>query len=476
MKSLFLKIFLSFWVAQALFLVIALLVMLAYRVQRNSTWEVLRSTALTEAISAYERGGTLQVKEYLENLQMTQHVRVYVFDEQGTEISGRSSSGWAEHVATGRPLSSRPGMVFPRPQILTESKASSDGRHLYTIAMELPPGFRVFFGPWGVPVPLLISAVLCSGLVCYFLSWYMTKPVTRLRAATRQLAAGDLAARAGDPGSRRRDEIAGLIRDFDTMAARLEGLVKAQSRLLNDISHELRSPLARLNVALGLARQRSGPESAAMLERIELEASRLNELIGRLLTLARLEDGEQRVPASPVLLDEVVLNVAEDAEFEAQARRCHVRSEIPAGSWGVRGDASLLHSAVENVVRNAIRYTREGTTVEIHLEKTGTTGAEEALLRVTDCGSGVPADALEKLFQPFYRLDDARGRQTGGVGLGLAITERAVRFHGGRVAATNRAEGGLMVEIHLPLMPESLTPVASDQWPASSEIPLTTEH
>jgi two-component system sensor histidine kinase CpxA len=170
----------------------------------------------------------------------------------------------------------------------------------------------------------------------------------------------------------------------------------------------------------------------------------------------------------------VVLNVAEDAEFEAQARRCHVRSEISAGSWPVRGDPSLLHSAIENVVRNAIRYTREGTTVEIHLEKTGTAGGEGAVVRVTDCGSGVPADALEKLFQPFYRLDDARGRQTGGVGLGLAITERAVRFHGGHVAATNRPEGGLMVEIHLPLMPGTASPeeqpiaVATDQWPVAS--------
>ncbi len=453
MKSLFLKIFLSFWVAQALFLVLGLLAMLAFRPQRNATWEALRSTALTETINAYEQGGTQQAREYLDNLGKTQHVRAYVFDEQGTEISGRSSSGWAEHVAAGRPLSPRPGMLFPRPQILTESRASSDGRHLYTIAMELPPGLRVFFGPpWRVPLPGLIIAVLSSGLVCYFLAWYMTKPVARLRAATQQLAAGDLTARAGDPNSKRRDEIAGLIRDFDTMAGRLETLVKAQSRLLNDISHELRSPLARLNVALGLARQRSGAESTAMLERIELEASRLNELIGRLLTLARLEDGEQRAPSTPVLLDEVVLNVAEDAEFEAQARHCHVRSEIPAGIWAVRGDASLLHSAVENVVRNAIRYTREGTTVAIHLEKTESAAAAEAVVRVTDCGDGVPADALEKLFQPFYRLDDARGRQTGGVGLGLAITERAVRFHGGRVSAANRAEGGLMVEIRLPLM------------------------
>jgi two-component system sensor histidine kinase CpxA len=478
MKSLFLKIFLSFWVAQALFLVIALLVMLALRPQRNASWEALRTTALTEAIEAYEHGGAKEAHEYLENLQTKQHVRVYVFDDQGNEISGRSSTGWAERVAAGRPLPQRPGMLFPRPQILTESRASSDGQHLYTIAMELPPGPRVFLGPpWHVPVPGLIIAVLSSGFVCYFLAWYMTKPVTLLRAATQQLAAGDLTARAGDPNSKRRDEIAGLVRDFDSMAARLETLVKAQSRLLNDISHELRSPLARLNVALGLARQRSGPESASMLERIELEAGRLNELIGRLLTLARLEDGEQSVASTPVLLDEVVLNVTEDAEFEAQARHCHVRSEIPAGIWGVRGDASLLHSAIENVVRNAIRYTREGTTVEIHLEKTKSASVgEEVVVRVTDCGSGVPEEALEKLFQPFYRLDDARGRQTGGVGLGLAITERAVRFHGGRVLAVNRAEGGLMVEIHLPLMPESLTQVTSKQWPASNEVRLTTEH
>jgi two-component system sensor histidine kinase CpxA len=194
-----------------------------------------------------------------------------------------------------------------------------------------------------------------------------------------------------------------------------------------------------------------------MLDRIELEAGRLNELIGRLLTLARMEDGEQRIPSRPVLLDEVVLSVAEDAEFEAQARHCHVNSQIPAGSWEVRGDASLLHSAIENVVRNAIRYTRDGSMVEIHLERKKSAAGSEAVVRVTDCGDGVPPHALEKLFQPFYRLDDARGRQTGGVGLGLAITERAVRFHGGRVAATNRAEGGLMVEIHLPLMPGSFS-------------------
>jgi two-component system sensor histidine kinase CpxA len=238
---------------------------------------------------------------------------------------------------------------------------------------------------------------------------------------------------------------------------------------LNDISHELRSPLARLNVALGLARQRADSQSVDMLDRIELEASRLNELIGRILTLARLEDGEQLVPQTPVPLDELVANVTEDAEFEAQARRCHVRTVIPNGDWQVRGNASLLHSAVENVVRNAIRYTQEGTSVEIELKSEDRAGVSEAVLRVSDSGPGVPADALGKLFEPFYRLDDARGRLTGGVGLGLAITERAVRFHGGRVAAFNRDGKGLLVEIRLPLILSGQRPQKADE-PISAEL------
>lgn len=469
MRSLFLRIFLSFWAAQALLVVLAILLTLAFR-PRNATWEALRTSTLNDSIAAYEEGGATQLRQYLDNLDTTQHVRAFVFDEQGNEISNRAAPDWAVRMASGKRHMPHEGVVFPPPPVQRESRASSDGKHRYTLVMGLPPGpLRVFIGPRGLPAEGLLIAILSSGLVCYFLAWYVTKPVAKLRAATQKLAAGDLTARAGNPRSRRRDEIAGLIRDFDTMAGRLELLVRAQSRLLNDISHELRSPLARLNVALGLARQRSGPESASMLERIELEASRLNELIGRLLTLARLEDGEKRVPATPVLLDEVVLNVTEDAEFEAQARHCHVRSEIQAGNWAVRGEDSLLHSAIENVVRNAIRYTREGSTVEIRLERKNSPAGAEAVVGVADCGSGVPEDALEKLFQPFYRLDDDRGRQTGGVGLGLAITERAVRFHGGRVAAFNRAEGGLLVEIHLPLLMQSSPEKTSEPLPAAQE-------
>jgi two-component system sensor histidine kinase CpxA len=451
MKSLFWRIFLSFWVAQALIIVAVIVLTLVLR-PRSSTWEALRITALNDAVAAYEQGGDTQLRKYMDELDATQHVRAYLFNEEGTELSHRTPPDWAIRVAAGGPRAPHDGFIIPAPPVQRDSRSSSDGLHRYTIVIGLPPGPRVFFGPRGMPIRWLVIAVICSGLVCYFLSWFMTKPIIRLRAATRQLAAGDLSARSGAPTSRGRDEVAGLMRDFDAMAERLETLMKAQSRLLNDISHELRSPLARLNVALGLARQRSSVESADMLERIELEASRLNELIGRILTLARLEDGEQRMPQTPVPLDEIVLNVAEDAEFEAQARHCHVHVQIPEGNWGVRGNASLLHSAVENVVRNAIRYTQERTTVEIELVSED--GAQEpaAVLRVSDSGPGVPEAALKKVFEPFYRLDDARGRQTGGVGLGLAITERAVRFHGGRVSAHNRAEGGLRVEIRLPLI------------------------
>jgi two-component system, OmpR family, sensor histidine kinase CpxA len=470
MKSLFLRIFLSFWLAIALFVVLAILAVVAFRPQRNPTWESLATTALADSVAAFEQGGPHQLRTYLENLEASQHVRAHVFDEQGNEISGRAAPAWLEHIALGKPIPPRDGILFPTPRVVVESRDSSDGRHRYSMALVLPQGPRVFFGPHGFPLTGLLILILSSGLVCYFLSWYLAKPIVRLRAATRQLAAGDLSARAGAPTSRRRDEVAGLMRDFDAMAARLETLVKAQSRLLNDISHELRSPLARLNVALGLARRRSGAESDDMLERIELEASRLNELIGRILTLARLEDGEQQVPRTPVPLNELVLNVADDADFEAQARRCHVRTDIPEADWEVRGNASLLHSAVENVVRNAVRYTRDGSSVEIRLQRMEGPGGSEALLQVTDCGPGVPEDALGKLFEPFYRLDDARGRLTGGVGLGLAIAQRAVRFHGGRVAASNRAEGGLLVEIHLPLVSGEKKPeVAAEPVPAGRE-------
>ena len=450
MRSLFLKIFLSFWLAQALFLVLAILVTLFIRQQTESDWEAQQAQILNQAVQTYETGGQTALASYFDQVRQSQHVRAYLLNENDEELSGRRLPDWAKDGERRRPRPPRGdflGWMATRPQ---RQSITSAGGHRYTLVVIPPPHGP--FGDPGIHGLGIFIAILSSGLVCYLLARYLTSPVVRLRAATQKLATGDLTARAGVPRPGRHDELAELVRDFDTMADRLEKSVKAQARLLNDISHELRSPLARLNVALGLSRQRSGPEAQSSLERIELEANRLNELIGRLLTIARLEGGDQAMQRVPIRLQELISEIAQDAEFEAQSRKCHV-DVTQMDDCVVMGSPSLLRSAIENVVRNAIHYTREGTDVQIRLEcRQGTTGTE-AVIKISDSGPGVPDEALEKLFQPFYRIDDARGRQTGGVGLGLAITERAVRLHGGTIGASNRSEGGLMIEIRLPALP-----------------------
>lgn len=462
MRSLFLKIFLSYWIAQALFVVLAIVVTLAVREREESSiWQVQEPTVSRAAVQAYEHGAEPELRRYLEEVRDSQHVRVYLFDEHGQEVSGRPLPRWAESVAHGATPPARDLWQRLTPSPFKRQVITAASGHRYTVVVMLSPGP---FGPGGVPGLSILIGIISSGLVCYLLARYLTSPVVRLRAATRRLAEGDLTARAGGPGSRRHDEIAQLVRDFDAMAERLESSVNAQSRLLHDISHELRSPLARLTVALGLARQRSGQLAQSALERIDLEANRLNELIGGLLTIARLDSGNDSGQQSPIRLQEMIEEIASDADFEAQSRNCRVVTEI-AEDCIVMGTPILLHSAIENVVRNATRYTNEGTTVHVSLARAEESTGAEAVIRVSDSGPGVPEDALDKLFRPFYRIDDARGRQTGGAGLGLAITERAVRLHGGTVRACNRLEGGLVIEIRLfgvaVIAPETPVPVAA---------------
>ncbi|HZB44402.1 MAG TPA: ATP-binding protein, partial [Pyrinomonadaceae bacterium] len=302
----------------------------------------------------------------------------------------------------------------------------------------------------------LVAALLTAGVLCYGLARCIVSPVVKLRAVTRQVAGGDLSARVGPLLGGRSDELGAMGRDFDAMAARIEALLSAQTRLLRDISHELRSPLARLSVALDLARKRAGPEAANYLARIEREAGRLNEMIGQLLTLSRWEAGAGSAPRQPVDLAALVREVAEDADFEARGQNRAVEL-VACEACATAGTPALLRSAVENVVRNAVRHTPEGTAVRISLrrardgEEDDGDGAGRAVLTVRDEGAGVPAEALTEIFRPFYRVDDARDRESGGTGLGLAITERAVRLHGGTVTAENVAGGGFVVEIRLPL-------------------------
>ncbi len=304
---------------------------------------------------------------------------------------------------------------------------------------------------WGSTLAYMrLGGLLLTGVIlCWMLALYLTSPIRKLREATNKFAGGDLTTRVAEKVGRRRDEISDLARDFDSMAERIESLVMSQQRLNRDISHELRSPLARMNVALEMARQRATPETMPQLTRIENESFRLNEMISRLLTLSKLETGSQDFDRHELNLKGLVEQIASDADFEAKARNRSVRV-VRADDCRVIGSENLLHSAIENILRNAVRYTKEGTAVEVSLSN----GNGRAVVTIADHGEGVPEVELKNLFKPFYRVEEARDRGSGGTGLGLAIAEQAVKLHKGTISAKNTADG-LEVEIVLAAMPKN---------------------
>jgi two-component system, OmpR family, sensor histidine kinase CpxA len=471
MRSLFLKIFLWFWATDVLIAVAAALI-IGLSIQNqpeimNSRWRQNMGDAMSlyadSAAEAYEHNGQAGLNDFLTRLdRMHMPVHASLRDEQGKIIGGQSRIAAADDLVALAQKSDQPEFnVQDREAVGVKAITTSSG-HKYLFVAEIsrrpPPPIipfpRGLFG-W----ERWIVSIVISGLICYALTRYLTRPVMRLREAARRISSGDLSTRLEPSLARRHDEFGELVRDFNTMADRIESLVAAQRQLLSDISHELRSPLARMNLALELARQRSGPESAAVLDRMEREADRLNDLIGNLLTIARLDSKESAPEATVVDLGELVHEVAADANFEARSRNCDVRV-VASDPCSVRGNADLLHSAVENVVRNAVRYTNQGTTVEIRLtcsNGNGNGSARRAVISVRDHGPGVPESELINVFRPFYRVEVARERKSGtpaggGVGLGLAITKRALDLYDGTVVARNADGGGLQVEITLPVV------------------------
>lgn len=340
---------------------------------------------------------------------------------------------------------------------------TAEERSLGASPVDLPDGERlalVFQWERGTPPSLFwgstlaymrLAGLLLTGVVlCWLLALYLTSPIRKLREATNKFAGGDLTTRVAEKVGRRRDEISDLARDFDSMAERIESLVMSQQRLNRDISHELRSPLARMNVALEMARQRATPETMPQLTRIENESFRLNEMISRLLTLSKLETGSQDFDRHELNLKGLVEQIASDADFEAKARNRSVRV-VRADDCRVIGSENLLHSAIENILRNAVRYTKEGTAVDVSLSN----GNGRAVITIADHGEGVPEMELKNLFKPFYRVEEARDRGSGGTGLGLAIAEQAVKLHKGTISAKN-TEDGLEVEIVLAAIPKNV--------------------
>ncbi len=304
-------------------------------------------------------------------------------------------------------------------------------------------------GPfWGSLSRWLVIA-LVMGALCFALARYLTAPALQLSRAARRFAGGDLSVRVGAGLGGRRDELADLGRDFDLMAQSIENQRDAQRQLLGDISHELRSPLARLQVALDLAESGADPQTRGYLGRMEEEVEELGSLIGQLLTLTRLENAEQSVIVRENFdLSRMLADICADADFEASGSGRTVKL-LDNQAATLNGNVELLRSAIENVVRNALVHA-PNSDVAVSLQ----TDEAEAIIRVRDWGAGVPEEALADLFRPFYRVASARDRQSGGTGLGLSITQRALASHGGNVAANNAEDGGLQVEMRLPLAPE----------------------
>jgi two-component system sensor histidine kinase CpxA len=291
-----------------------------------------------------------------------------------------------------------------------------------------------------------------AAFFCFWLARQITSPIDKLRLAARDIANERLGARVDKTVENRRDEIADLARDFNLMAQRIDTLVTAQRRLLADVSHALRSPLARLSVALGLAREGAKTETSEQLDRIELESDRLNKLIGQLLTMARVDSGidlgRKKVFDLVLLMEEV----AADGDYEARSRNCAVEFNPPPECM-MEGAPEMLRGALENVVRNAVRHTRGGTNVEISLACRRARCAPRAVIQVRDHGAGVPEDAIGELFLPFHQVAD--GLRHDGTGLGLAITKRAFQLHGGDVTAANASGGGFVVTLELPVLDSS---------------------
>ncbi len=296
-------------------------------------------------------------------------------------------------------------------------------------------------------IMILLELLSCAAL-SYGVARYLSRPISELRTAASRLAEGDLTARVGGKFGDRSDEAAGLVREFDQMAERVAHLIDAQRRLNGEISHEIKSPLARLSVAHGLARRTAETYAPRQFDRMERELERLSVLAGELLTLAKLEQAPALASLTTVDLGAVVERVLADATFESQTRMGDIVFHKHGAPLPVAGDEDLLRRAIENVVRNAMFYTSPGTKVEIALSSPDGRMAD---LEIRDHGPGVPEEALPHLFEPFYRVDQARARKTGGAGVGLSICERAVRPHGGKVSARNATPRGLIVEILLPL-------------------------
>ncbi|HVO98308.1 MAG TPA: ATP-binding protein [Bryobacteraceae bacterium] len=403
--------------------------------EKTSTWQ------LREAREAYESGGVEKLKDYIDRVDKHFGIEHHLTDTAGKDIvTGEDRSAW---------LTQKQQRPWPWPFGMFQAFGHRGEVHVMVAPASPTTPYRWIvvakpgnYDPWSF-LPYYLLVFLALGLLCWLLAVNLATPLRQLERTVDRFGRGDLSARVR---SKRRDEIGNLARAFDEMAERMETLLTAERRLLQDISHELRTPLARLSFAVELSRTAQDREAATA--RLKKEVARLTDLVGALLQVTRAEGDPSSRNLTDLPLDDFLREVVDDCSVEAEAHGCSLQLEAPQ-SLHFRGDRELLRRAVENIVRNAIRYAPEGTPVEVKLA----TDHDDAEITVRDYGPGVPAAELPKIFKPFFRVDESRDSSTGGVGLGLAIAHRAVTVHHGTMTAKN-AEPGLLVQIELPLHSE----------------------
>lgn len=402
------------------------------------------ASMLVESASATLKGGGA---EALRNVLQNQNpAMVYAVDEQNSELLGRRVSpemlkqirsclkadSFTRAIDETKAADGHTYLLFlPQAESRPNGGHHSDGHH--------PPD------EFHIPIEPIIAAILASLIFAALLARYFSKPIRNLRSAFKAATTGNLDMRLGPVMGKRRDELADLGHHFDLMADHLRSLMDGQRRLLHDVSHELRSPLARLQAAIGLIRQQ--PEKLeTYLGRIEREGVRMDKLVGELLTISRLEAGVISSMDEEINMDDLISGVVDDARFEAGASG-HTVDFSGRSKMLIKGNAELLHSAIENVIRNAIGHTPAGSKVfvEVRLSSDGS----KVLLAICDQGPGIPENEISEIFEPFYRGHGSK--RTDGHGLGLAIARRVVEAHGGTVRASNMGYGGLCVELALPV-------------------------
>lgn len=398
------------------------------------------------AVSLYELGGNRNYRRWLHHAMRQQHFRGGLIDAEGRHVLRQPLPPKLQRLAE-KAMQQRQGIRVVRPPLLAIAiPLSGENSHYFWIASYRIPPEKMHAHSRNMLLIRIAIMLLAMALVSWLLTRMMTRPIRLLQQTSEQLGHGNLSARTPGQLSARRDELGELACSFDTMAVQIESLLHSHQQLLRDISHELRSPLARLQIALELARDETDGIARDELDRIGLEANRLNQLIGEVLTLSRFEQNGIAPNMHKLRLDQLVADIAADAAFEAETTGKQIHCSDLC-ECEILADRLWISRALENVIRNAIRHTVENSQVDITMH----CDDHEAVIHIRDHGDGVNEEHIPHLFEAFFRASDARERiSDDGYGLGLAIAKRAIELHHGHIQAINHPEGGLEVILRLP--------------------------